>query len=251
MTTPDWVTTPDWLHRLDTCPSTNTWALEHLPDLQHGDVVFTKRQTAGRGQPGRAWAAPPGVLTASFVLDASMPLSGFSLVAGLAVIYAIEDLLPGLNLQLKWPNDIWLQQRKLAGILCEAAANRLVVGVGCNCLVNFSAEAQTQLGNPISLHQVVDAVPNSLKLLTTIRDCLLQAVSFCAFSEASDSPGLTKLLPALNYRNALKGRRVTVRLPQETIVIGDVVGIDASGRLLIKRADRTIQPVVSGHVVAV
>ena len=60
---------PPWLHWLAQTPSTNSWALAHAAELQHGDVVFTPQQTAGRGQGDRVWYSPPGVLTASFVLD--------------------------------------------------------------------------------------------------------------------------------------------------------------------------------------
>lgn len=243
------MTVPSWLYWLETCPSTNTWALEHLDKFQNGDGVFTERQTAGRGQQGRTWQAPPGVLTASFVLDSSGTSTGFSLAAGLAVIYTLEDLLPDLKLQLKWPNDIWLQQRKLAGILCEERSGRLVVGVGLNCSVNFSETERVQLGDPISLHQVVDRVPETLQLLTAIRSYLRQAISVYAHSESvRPLTGLTRLLPQLNQRHALQGQWVEVQLPQEQVA-GDVVGIDASGCLLLKLADRTIRPIVSGHVI--
>jgi BirA family transcriptional regulator, biotin operon repressor / biotin---[acetyl-CoA-carboxylase] ligase len=127
---------PAWLHWLDQTPSTNSWSIEHLSQLQHGDVVFTPQQTAGRGQFDRIWHSPPGVLTASFILDGLDPSqqSGLSLAVGLAVIYAIEDLAISCQncLQLKWPNDIWYDQRKLAGILCEVSKDRLIVGIGCN-----------------------------------------------------------------------------------------------------------------------
>jgi BirA family transcriptional regulator, biotin operon repressor / biotin---[acetyl-CoA-carboxylase] ligase len=242
------VMTPSWLHWLDTCPSTNTWALAHRDKLQHGDVVFTEQQTAGRGQHGRTWQAPAGVLTASFVLDVSQPLTGFSLAAGLAVIYAVEELLPELHLQLKWPNDVWLQQRKLAGILCETSANRLVVGVGLNYAVNFSETQQAMLKHPMSLHQVVRSVPSPLQLLIMLRRYLLQAASLYANAEPGEPcTRLTKLLPELNRRNALQGQQINIQMPQETLS-GKVVGIDTLGGLLLQLADQSVRSVISGHV---
>jgi BirA family transcriptional regulator, biotin operon repressor / biotin---[acetyl-CoA-carboxylase] ligase len=162
-------TLPSWLHWLPETPSTNTWAIEHAAQLQHGDVVFTPKQTAGRGQFDRVWQSPPGVLTASFILD-EVPLTGLSLAVGLAVIYAIEDLINSPNiLQIKWPNDIWHQQQKLAGILCEVHKTRVVVGIGCNLQVDLPAA----LSNAISLHQLHALEISELAMLTSIRRYLL------------------------------------------------------------------------------
>ena len=199
---------PAWLHWLDTCPSTNTWAIAHRSSLQHGDVVFTPQQTAGRGQHGRVWHAPPGVLTASFILEhvpvAQMPV--ISLGAGLSVIYAVEDLLPTLQgtLRLKWSNDVLLNGRKLAGILCEATANgsrgRVIVGIGLNHCVDFAQAGldENAIGQAVSLHQVVPIVPELLLLLERLRHYLLQTAGLLKPEHASDnSMGLTALLPAL------------------------------------------------------
>ncbi len=114
---------PHWLHQLETCPSTNRWAMEHLHFLNHGDAAFTRRQTDGRGQYGRSWQSPQGVLTATFVLQ-NFPMARvhlLSLVAGLAVIDTLETLMPDLHgiPKLKWTNDILIRGRKVSGILCE------------------------------------------------------------------------------------------------------------------------------------
>jgi BirA family biotin operon repressor/biotin-[acetyl-CoA-carboxylase] ligase len=244
----------NWLHELTTCPSTNTWALEHATELKHGDVVLTQQQTAGRGQHGRVWYAPAGALTASFVLDLpGSQLSGLSLVAGLAVIYAIEDLLPSLQgqLRLKWPNDVLLEQRKLAGILSEAttAASqaRVVIGVGLNRAVNF-AEAGLDpnlIGNPISLNQVATNVPEERALVAQIRHYLMQVRDLMARTGS----GIEALLPALRQRDILLHRSVTLELADRQIT-GQAAGIDASGRLLLQFAESNqVQAFSSGRVV--
>jgi BirA family transcriptional regulator, biotin operon repressor / biotin---[acetyl-CoA-carboxylase] ligase len=114
---------PHWLHQLETCPSTNRWAMEHLHFLNHGDAAFTRRQTDGRGQYGRSWQSPQGVITATFVLQ-NFPMARvhlLSLAAGLAVIDTLETLMPDLYgiPKLKWTNDILIRGRKVSGILCE------------------------------------------------------------------------------------------------------------------------------------
>ena len=244
-----------WLYQLDSCPSTNTWALDRLDNLSHGDVVFTPRQTAGRGQQGRTWYSPPGVLTASFVLDRilAVQLPGFSLAAGLATIYAIEDLVPGLReqLRLKWPNDVILSGRKLAGVLCEGVTSgtetKVVVGIGLNRCADF-AGLGSHLQNPMSLHQMATVVPDELSLLARLRHYLLQTSGLMRSGQHSQmGMGLSALLPVLRRRDALLGNSITLNLIGEQIS-GQAAGIDDRGWLLLRLPDGTLHAFPSGHV---
>jgi BirA family biotin operon repressor/biotin-[acetyl-CoA-carboxylase] ligase len=101
-----------------------------------GTVVTAREQTAGRGRQGRVWTAPEGkALLYSAVLK---PLDGrhllLPLLVPLAVCAAAEALRPGAECKIKWPNDVWLEGRKLAGILIEAKPQEgwAVIGVGLN-----------------------------------------------------------------------------------------------------------------------
>jgi BirA family biotin operon repressor/biotin-[acetyl-CoA-carboxylase] ligase len=228
----------DWLCLLESCESTNTWALEQLSQLKHGDVVFTREQTAGRGQFDRVWHSQPGILTASFVLDLPVTqLSGFSLIAGLAVIQAIESLLP-IKLQLKWTNDVFAAGQKLAGILCESRLQadqaRLVVGVGLNRI--SVPEFVTQA---ISLSQLSATVPDEEELLTHLRDSLLR------FSQYS----LAELLPELRAKDFLYRQIIEFQTSSE-ILIGEAAGIDEEGRLLM-RLPNGIEAFRSGRVLRI
>ncbi|HTL90506.1 MAG TPA: biotin--[acetyl-CoA-carboxylase] ligase [Leptolyngbya sp.] len=231
---------PTWLTVLETCESTNTWALQRLSQLQHGDVVFTRNQTAGRGQFDRTWVSLPGTLTASFVLDLSAAqLSGFSLIAGLAVIDAIETLSPDLRgrLRLKWTNDVFVDDRKLAGILCESRIRgekaQVIVGIGLN------RETVPSIGNPISLRQISDQVPHEQALLEQLRSCLLR---LC------DRP-FAELLPEIQVRDALFGRAIVFESAGEKLA-GAAAGIDPEGQLLIRLADG-IRAYRSGRVLSI
>ena len=252
---------PRWLHWLDQCPSTNTWALAHLPQLEHGAVIFTRRQTAGRGQRGRTWQAPSGVLTFSMVLE-KIPLEqlpGLSLVAGLAVIYAIEDLIPNMHgrLSIKWPNDILFEGRKLAGILCESVVNsavaegKVVVGIGLNRFVDFTqALPEPQLiRTAISLHQMAIRVPDEFSLLQQIHHYLLQTAGLLCSREnnVQAGSGLMKLLPSLRQRDALLGRSITVERLDERIS-GEAAGFSDCGFLLLRLPDGTQRTFPSGHI---
>ncbi|MEG4028379.1 MULTISPECIES: biotin--[acetyl-CoA-carboxylase] ligase [unclassified Microcoleus] len=257
---PDRPNLPHWLHSLDTCPSTNSWAIARAAQLHHGDAVFTKRQTSGRGQHGRTWHAPSGVLTVSFVLDNLNPtlLPGISLAAGLAVIYAIEDLVPDCRdmLRLKWPNDVWIDRHKLAGILCEATSSnvfgktRAVVGIGLNRCVDFAAAGldERDLGNAVSLHSIASTVPDELCLVDRLRHYLLEVADmFSITDKPASKSGLTLLLPELRRRDGLIGCPVAIELASETIY-GQAAGIDGCGRLLVCLAGDRIQAFTSGRV---
>lgn len=108
-----------------------------LADLSaaEGDWLLAREQEAGRGRQGRDWVSPPGNFYGSTLVELrprDPAPQTLSLVAGLAVIEAIDLALPGEPLMLKWPNDVLLLGRKLVGILLERSADRVVVGIGVN-----------------------------------------------------------------------------------------------------------------------
>ncbi len=249
---------PSWLHWVETCPSTNTWAIDRAADLHHGEVVFTRRQTAGKGQHGRVWYSPPGVLTASFVLDRLLTsrLPGLSLAAGLAVIHAVEDLLPDHRggLRLKWTNDVLVEKRKLAGILCETASSsssntsRVVVGIGLNRCADFTQAGLTAdwVDNAIGMHQISSLVPEELSVLERLRYYLVQVSDI--FSRDGASSGISAFLPQLRDRDILLNHMVTLELAGKQIS-GQAVGIDAGGRLLLRLQNHEVKAFASGRVV--
>lgn len=90
---------------------------------------------AGRGRQGRPWVSPPGNFYGSTLVElhpADPPAQTLSLVAGLALIEAVDAAVPAQPLMLKWPNDLLLLGRKLAGILLERSGDRVVIGMGVN-----------------------------------------------------------------------------------------------------------------------
>ena len=132
-----------WLgHRrleVATCTSTNDLALaEARAGADHGTVVIADAQTAGRGRLGRVWASPPGrhlYLSALVRVDPRLrpPLerAALTLAVGVGVVDAVRAA-GAASAGLKWPNDVLVGDRKLAGVLCEATGDVIVVGVGVN-----------------------------------------------------------------------------------------------------------------------
>jgi BirA family transcriptional regulator, biotin operon repressor / biotin---[acetyl-CoA-carboxylase] ligase len=131
--------------------STNTRARELAEQgAPGGTVVTAAEQTAGRGRQGRVWTAPSGkALLYSAILRPLETRPLLPLTVAIAVCEAAEELAPGVNCQIKWPNDIWVGGCKLAGILIETKAQDdwAVIGVGLNLTV-APHEFPSDLRNP-------------------------------------------------------------------------------------------------------
>ena len=138
---------------LDEIDSTNTYAKNHYDELPDGSLVVARHQTAGRGRRGRAWLSPPGTNFAGTVILKHLE-DGFhaGCLLGVATLSVLRELAPEMPAYLKWPNDIYVEERKLAGILSESArieqgrVTGVVSGVGVN--LNLSPEALAAIDQP-------------------------------------------------------------------------------------------------------
>ena len=158
-------------HRIlhyDTVSSTNDVAWEYK---EHGLVITAEEQTAGRGQRGNRWQAPHGTcLMLSLVvqhLEKPQNHIPLSIWAALGVCQCIEYYSAKLP-QLKWPNDILLEGKKLSGVLVEQRKDWSVVGVGLNLSVSEEAFVQANLTQAGSLHQYVSTKPRNEEILSTL-----------------------------------------------------------------------------------
>jgi BirA family biotin operon repressor/biotin-[acetyl-CoA-carboxylase] ligase len=185
------------LIRLASTPSTQDVAR----GLPVGSVVVADQQTSGRGRLGRRWEAPPGsALLASFVLTAR---SLASLAAGVAAAEAC-----GRSVRLKWPNDLLLDGRKVAGVLIERRGERCVVGIGVN----------------------LTWAPPGAGRLETQRDPLLERLR--AELETWFTAADAEVLAAWRARSDTLGRRVRVELPDETFE-GRAEDVASDGSLIV------------------
>lgn len=190
----------------------------------HGTAVAAREQTAGRGTRGRAWHSPIGGLWMSVVCRPAetAPATCFSLRAGLAAALAIETACPGLpTLQLKWPNDLYLHGRKLAGVLCEArwqgdALAWIVTGIGVN-VANAIPDALAATAATLR-----DVAPNATP--EALADRLAAAIASAA---ATGGPFRPAEMADFAARDYLTGRRLRAPLA------GVAVGVAATGELLV------------------
>lgn len=175
-------------------------------DLPEGAVAVSDHQTGGKGRHGRAWAAPPSTALLMSVLlrpPAGRDLPELSLVAAVAVAETV-DAATGLTSQIKWPNDVMLNRRKVAGILCELSDEIVVCGIGIN--VNqtrdeLPLDARTEPG---SLRSLTGTTYDRAVLLGALLDSLERAY------DAWCDGGLDALYGDVGARDFLRGRRITV-----------------------------------------
>ncbi|USD32721.1 MULTISPECIES: bifunctional biotin--[acetyl-CoA-carboxylase] ligase/biotin operon repressor BirA [Vibrio] len=163
--------------------STNQYLLDRIDSLESGSVCLAEYQAKGRGRRGREWVSPFGsnlYLSMFWRLDAGMAAAmGLSLVVGVAIVEALEEM--GLTgVKLKWPNDLYYQDKKLAGILVEmsgqaGAAANLVIGMGLNLMMSDSTEGINQPWSSLSEvanNQDIDRNQLAISMITTLHKAL-------------------------------------------------------------------------------
>ena len=203
-----------------------------------GALALCDEQTSGRGRLGRVWQAPAGTsILCSIVLrpPPERRLPELSLVAGMAVADAVEQVL-GLAAQIKWPNDVMVNRRKVAGVLAEARDGAVVLGIGIN--VNQTREQlPADSRSPAASLRTIDGVERDrAPVLAALLEQLEER--YGAWRES----GLDGIYDFLGARDFLRGRRVAVDGTE-----GYAVGIDRQGRLELDTEDgrRTVE---SGEV---
>ncbi|HQR03920.1 MAG: biotin--[acetyl-CoA-carboxylase] ligase [Proteobacteria bacterium] len=227
---------------VDSCDSTNSRMLARAcAGAPSGTLLVAGQQTAGRGRRGRTWySAPEDSLTFSLLWrfpPASDAPAGVSLAVGLALVKALESLgIAGLG--LKWPNDVLLDGRKLAGILVELQpgdTHSLVIGVGLN--LRLPSDLPTEVAGHAS------ALP-----LPVGREILLATLltSLASVLDAYAQGGFALLRPAWISRHAWQGQTVVVHGERDP-VRGRCQGVDTDGALLLETA-AGLRRIVGGEV---
>ncbi|HEY2016765.1 MAG TPA: biotin--[acetyl-CoA-carboxylase] ligase [Bryobacteraceae bacterium] len=198
-----------------------------------GTVVLAEEQTAGQGRHGHSWHSAPGSgIYCSIVLE---PAPVLTLALGLAVAEAIASV-TGLTCDLRWPNDVMLGDRKVAGILVQLVEGRAIAGIGIN--VN-----QTEFPDDIAILATSLRIHTGSHVSTTgLLIALLGAIP--NFTHEDQENVLRLFTHASSYA---VGRRVTVDLP-DGVIVGTTAGLDPSGFLVVRQDDGTDTLILAGGV---
>lgn len=223
--------------------STNTYLRSTLPDAPHGTVVSAVSQTAGRGQRGNSWEASPGLnLTFSILLRplgvSALQQYAISEAVAVAMVETLRAILPmPERVAIKWPNDIYYEDKKISGILIEnsligTTIERSVVGIGLN--VN-QEEFHSDAPNPVSMARIAGRQFNLDPLLHEIVTRILARVDLI-----SDDRGKEEV--SRLYHDMLWRRHGyhPYRLPDGTRFQAAIQGVAPTGHLTLLHTDGTL-----------
>ena len=208
-------------------------------------ICVTREQTKGKGQHGRNWVSQKDgsiIFSMRKSFNEGMNLNGLSLIAGMAIIKSIEAECKLSGLKIKWPNDIYYGDKKLAGILMENThykSNQLVlVGVG----INYQLVDTNEIDEPwVDLSRILNTLPNFQQLTAKIINNIL------FFLEDFQINGLSNLLSEWHHYDMLKGVRIKFR--ESNIELqGQIDGITHQGALKVLTKDGVKELYSSMHI---
>jgi BirA family biotin operon repressor/biotin-[acetyl-CoA-carboxylase] ligase len=219
--------------------STNTWLRQRALDgAPSGSVCIAEMQTAGRGRRNRRWVSPFGANLYLSVLwrstGGAAELAGLSLATGVAIVRSLRAF--GVETAgLKWPNDVLVDDAKLAGILIDVIGEStgpcaVVIGIGINVAMPEEAGATIDQ-NWTDLRRLTgQESPSRNRLASAVLDQMVSAI------DGFEQSGLQPFLAEWGRHDVIRDREVSLRLPNETI-LGRARGVDSGGALLVETAD--------------
>ena len=210
--------------KFDEIDSTNNYMKENISSFENYDIVSAKIQTSGRGRRGNIWLSPEGMALFSFLLKPEKTLSiieatKLPLLAGISTLSSLKKIKNGAY-SFKWTNDVFLNSKKLCGILIERVKNDFVVGIGIN---------------------VANKIPNDIKNIAIslesdydIDKLILKVVEeFSLYYEKFISGKWLEIVEEINRNNFLKDKKIRVHIGEQ-IFEGTAKNIAEDGRLEIE-----------------
>jgi BirA family biotin operon repressor/biotin-[acetyl-CoA-carboxylase] ligase len=238
------------IHHFHSVDSTNLAAYQlALQGAEEGEIVIAESQKKGRGRLGRKWFSPPrSNLYVSIILRPKIPpheASLITLMAAVATAGAVQKF-SGLQPLIKWPNDILLKDRKLAGLLNEIHSEMdrihfIILGIGVNLnmdekmfskeIRNLATSLKREMGQPISRKAFLGTL---LQELETWYETFLEE-------------GAAPVLKAWRERSQIQGRLVKVTSSRE-VLVGTAIDVDSDGALILETKEGERKRVVAGDV---
>ena len=213
-----------------------------------GAVLIAETQTAGRGRMERTWFSPPGLnLYFSLLLRPAVDpalATTLPLLCGAVMARAVEQAAPELRARIKWPNDLWLDSKKVCGVLCEMGAEagglrHVVVGIGLNVNLPRARLPKLLVPTATSLRMATGRTFDRAALMVSILDL------FDAAYQQWIREGLAPFLPEIAARDVLRGKQIAIE-QHGGMLAGTADGIMPDGSLRLVLPDGTVQDILAG-----
>ena len=229
------------VYYFDSTDSTQNFAMEIASnDKENGTVVISKKQTVGRGRMKRKWKSPTGGIWMSIIIHPKFDVSYTTLVpiaTSLALCMAIEKILK-IKPELKWPNDVTLKGKKVAGVLVDTSIisneiENVVLGIGINFKIKPHELASTIKKTP-NFYGVATLVKKNEKALPLVQQFLYELENVF---QLINSRRIKKIKSEWTKRSSTIGRNVSI-ITGEGNINGKAVKIDSDGALIISKGKK-------------
>ena len=232
--------------------STNIMAKEKASHgaegIGEGTLIIAERQSAGKGRLGREWFSPAGGIWLSIILYPQLSPSYISRITLMTAVAAVKSIkiCTQIESQIKWPNDILINEKKVCGILTEMSAeldiiNWVVVGIGINVNIDHREFPEDIQENTISLKEILGKEVFRVKLVQTF----LQ--EFEKYYEKLKREEFPSILREWKLYSHTLGMKIEVNIG-EKVVIGEAIGINENGALILKKEDGELVEIISGTI---
>lgn len=223
-------------------------ALHGAEEISEGTLIVAERQSAGKGRLGREWFSPVGGIWFSVILYPQLSpsyISRITLMTAVAVVKSIK-ICTQIKSQIKWPNDILINEKKVCGILTEMNAeldiiNWVVVGIGINVNIEHREFPEDIQENTISLKETSGKEISRVKLAQTF----LQ--EFEKYYEILKRREFSSILKEWKLYSHTLGKKIRVDIG-ERIITGEAVDINEEGSLILKKEDGELLEIISGTI---
>jgi len=224
-------------------------ALNRAERIYEGTLIIAERQSAGKGRLGREWFSPAGGIWLSIILYPQLSpsyISRITLMTAVVVVKTIK-LCTQIESQIKWPNDILINEKKVCGILTEMSAeldiiNWVVVGIGINVNIDHRDFPKDIQVNTISLKETSGKEVLRVKLVQTF----LQ--EFEKYYDKLKRKEFPSILREWKLYSHTLGKKIRVDMG-ERIITGEAVNINEEGALVLKKEDDELIKIISGTII--
>jgi BirA family biotin operon repressor/biotin-[acetyl-CoA-carboxylase] ligase len=217
--------------------------------INEGTIIIAERQSAGKGRLGRRWFSPVGGIWLSIILYPQLSPSyipRITLMTAVAIVKAIERCAQ-IKAQIKWPNDILINEKKVCGILTEMSAeldmiNWVVVGIGINVNVDhreFPEDIQEKI---ISLQEFLG------KEISRVRLAQILLEEFEKYYERLKRREFFSILKEWKLYSHTLGKKIKINIG-EKVVSGEAINVNEEGALILKKEDGELEKIISGTII--